>query len=159
AETAKQKKWTLVPELSAVSGGGLVRPDGTVRDVNGLPRGHWEAKDTKDDLDAEIRRKIAAGYPLSNIIFEDTRTGVLYQNKQEVLRVPLGDPAELTKLLNQFFSHVEPDIEGLRRRSRNSRNGYPTWPGGWWKRFSRPTRTILSSLPRSISSSTCASRR
>jgi hypothetical protein len=111
ADTARHKGWTLVSELSEKSGGSLVRPDGTVRDANSLPRGYWEAKDTKDDLDTEIKRKIARGYRLSNTIFEDTRTGVLYQNKQEVLRAPLGDPAELAKLLNQFFRYTEPDIE------------------------------------------------
>ena len=59
-----------------------MRPDGTVRDSNSLPRGYWEAKDTNDDLDTEIKRKIAHGYKLSNTIFEDTETGVLYQNKK-----------------------------------------------------------------------------
>ncbi len=111
AETAKLRGWTLVPELSEKSGGSLMRPDGTLRDANSLPRGYWEAKDTKDDLNTEIRRKIARAYRLSNTIFEDTQTGVLYQNKQEVLRVPLGDPKELTRLLNQFFGYAEPDIE------------------------------------------------
>jgi hypothetical protein len=113
AETAKVRGWTLVPELSEKSGGSLMRPDGTLRDASTLPRGYWEAKDTKDDLNTEIRRKIARGYPLSNIIFEDTQTGVLYQDKHEVLRVPLGDPKELTRLLNQFYGHAEPDIEGF----------------------------------------------
>jgi hypothetical protein len=45
-----------------------------------IPRGYWEAKDTNDDLDTEIKAKIARGYPLTNIIFEDTRWAVLYQN-------------------------------------------------------------------------------
>ena len=112
-DTAKLKKWTLIAELSEKTSGGRVRPDGTLRDSNSLPRGYWEAKDTRDDLDLEIRRKTARGYKLSNTIFEDTQTGVLYQNRQEVLRVPLGDPQELSKLLNQFFSYTEPDIEGF----------------------------------------------
>jgi len=113
ADTAKIRGWVLIPELSGRSGDTLVRPDGTMRDSNSLPRGYWEAKDTKDDLNAEIKRKAARGYKLSNTIFEDTQTGVLYQNSQEVLRVPLGDPNELAKLLNQFFSYTEPDIEGF----------------------------------------------
>ncbi len=113
ADAARLKGWTLIPELAGKSGDSLVRPDGTVRDANSLPRGYWEAKDTKDDLDIEIRRKTARGYKLSNTIFEDTETGVLYQNKQEVLRVPLGDPQELARLLNQFFAYTEPDIEGF----------------------------------------------
>ena len=112
-DTAKLKKWTLIAELSEKTSGGRVQPDGTLRDWNSLPRGYWEAKDTQDDLDIEIKKKTARGYKLSNTIFEDTQTGILYQNRQEVLRVPLGDPRELAKLLNQFFSYTEPDIEGF----------------------------------------------
>ncbi len=113
-ETAKLKGWTLIPELSGKSGGALIRPDGTLRDRNSLPRGYWEAKDTQDDLDSEIKKKIARGYPLSNIVFEDTQTGVLFQNKQKVNGpYTLGNPKELVALLNQFFSYTEPDIEGF----------------------------------------------
>jgi predicted helicase len=114
ADTAKLKGWTFIPELSGKSGGALVRPDGTLRDRNSLPRGYWEAKDTQDDLDTEIKKKIARGYPLSNIIFEDTQTGVLFQNKQKIDGpYSLGNPRELAALLNQFFSYTEPDIEGF----------------------------------------------
>ena len=113
-ETARLKDWTFIAELSGKSGGALIRPDGTLRDRNSLPRGYWEAKDTQDDLATEIKRKIARGYPLSNIIFEDTQTGVLFQNKQQINGVnSLGNPKELAALLNQFFSYTEPDIEGF----------------------------------------------
>ena len=64
-ETARLKNWTFIAELSGKSGGALIRPDGTLRDRNSLPRGYWEAKDTQDDLDTEIKKKIARGYPLS----------------------------------------------------------------------------------------------
>ncbi len=88
-------------------------PDGTIRDGNGLPRAYWEAKDTDDDLGQEIEKKRAKGYPLNNIIFEDTQTAVLYQGKMEVLRVDLSDRNQLLRLLIQFFSYIEPDIEGF----------------------------------------------
>ncbi len=130
AETAKLRGWTLVPELSEKSGGSLMRPDGTLRDANSLPRGYWEAKDTKDDLNTEIRRKIARGYRLSNTIFEDTQTGVLYQDKQEVLRVPLGDPKELARLLNQFYGYAEPDIEGFEEAVQEFQERVPELAGG-----------------------------
>jgi predicted helicase len=87
-----------------------IRPDGTLRDANSLPRGYWEAKDTADDLDAEIVKKAARGYSLANTIFEDTRTAVLFQGKREVLRVDLHDPQQLCDLLNQFYAYTEPDI-------------------------------------------------
>jgi hypothetical protein len=98
ADTARAHAWTLIPELSArATGPGrpggtgvspvshTIRPDGTVRDGNSLPRGYWEAKDTSDDLDAQIVKKTAKGYSLVNTIFEDTRTAVLFQGKREIL--------------------------------------------------------------------------
>jgi len=41
-ETARLKDWTFIAELSGKSGGALIRPDGTLRDRNSLPRGYWE---------------------------------------------------------------------------------------------------------------------
>ena len=43
ADTAKAHAWVLIPELKTRAGGaghGDVRPDGTVRDQNSLPRGY-----------------------------------------------------------------------------------------------------------------------
>jgi predicted helicase len=112
ATTAQARGWMLVPELSTHAlGKHSVRPDGTVRDANGLPRGYWEAKDTADDLDAEIAKKKAKGYPTSNIIFEDTRTAVLLQDGAETMRADLGKVQEVADLLNLFFGHNEPHIE------------------------------------------------
>jgi hypothetical protein len=111
-EMARLRNWTFIAELSGKSGGARIVPDGTLRDGNSLPRGYWEAKDTQDDLLTEIKKKIARGFPLTNIIFEDTKTGILYQNKQQV-NGPyiLGNPKELAALLNQFFAYTEPNIE------------------------------------------------
>jgi hypothetical protein len=77
-KAAKKRGWTLVPELSTYSGGKRVVPDGTVRDEYRLARGWWEAKDTSDNLAAEIGKKLKAGYPSRNTIFEDTEVAVLY---------------------------------------------------------------------------------
>src|SRR4028118_2338483 len=70
----KTAGWTLILEKRL--GTGKV-PDGTLQDADQIPRGYWEAKDTKDDLDAEIQAKIKIGYPLTNTIFENTRRAVL----------------------------------------------------------------------------------
>ena len=97
----------LSPASSATH---TIRPDGTIRDANSLPRGYCEAKDTADDLDAEIVKKTAQGYSLVNTIFEDTRTAVLFQGKREVLRADLREAQQLCDLLNQFYAYTEPDI-------------------------------------------------
>ena len=108
AATCKKADWHLVPQLSTRIRGKQVRPDGTLRDEFNLHHGYWEAKDSSDKLDEEIRKKIALGYPLSNTIFEDTSTAVLYQNgKQVEPRFDIRDPQQLCDLLNLFSSHIE----------------------------------------------------
>jgi hypothetical protein len=74
AAAGKEHGWTLIAEQEKKVGGKTIRPDGTFKDEMNLVRGYWEAKDTADKLDAEIKKKQTAGYPLNNIIFEDTQT-------------------------------------------------------------------------------------
>lgn len=101
AEIAKTRHWLLVPEQSNRSSGKRVEPDGTLFDNSNLHRGYWEAKDTDDKLDEEIAKKIKKGYPLSNIVFEDTRQAVLFQGKRELLRVDLGQLQNVADLSKQ----------------------------------------------------------
>jgi len=79
-----------------------------------LPFGYWEAKDEKDDLDAEIEYKFRRGYPQDNIIFEDSTEAVLIQNRQEVLRCGVDDVAALEKLLVLFFGYERVEIAEFR---------------------------------------------
>jgi predicted helicase len=115
SDTARPHGWTLIPQLSDKQGTRGIRPDGTFKDQMNLVRGHWEAKDTSDNLDVEIAKKAKKGYPLANIIFEDTRNAVLLQNKKEVMRVNLKDPEQLIRLIDQFFGYIEPQIEGFEK--------------------------------------------
>jgi hypothetical protein len=96
---SKTVGWTLVLEQTLAN---RKRPDGTLYDDVKFPRGYWEAKDTHDDLDAEIQAKIRRGYPLTNTIFEDTRRAVLYQNGRPVFDADLTQRGQLVTLLNQF---------------------------------------------------------
>ncbi len=114
-ETGRRFGWTLIPELSHVAGGKTVQPDGTFRDEFHIRRGYWEAKDLKDNLEAEIRKKIAKGYPLGNTIFEDTGQAFLYQNGRQAMRVDLTQPRQLADLLNAFFSYTEPAHEDFEK--------------------------------------------
>jgi len=114
-KAARRRGWTLVPELSTYSGGKRVVPDGTVRDEFRLARGWWEAKDTSDKLAAEIQKKLKAGYPTRNTIFEDTQTAVLYQDRGEAGEFALREPPAVADLLNRFFSHEESDEREFHR--------------------------------------------
>lgn len=114
-KAAKRRGWTLVSELSTYSGGKRVVPDGTVRDEFRLARGWWEAKDTADKLGSEIQKKLKAGYPARNTIFEDTQTAVLYQDRAEAGEFALREPLKIAGLLNTFFAHDETDEREFHR--------------------------------------------
>ena len=92
-----------------------IRPDGTIVHELRVPLGYWEAKDTDDDLDREIARKFAKGYPQDNIVFEDSRVAVLIQNRNEVLRCDMTDGAALTRLVTLFFRYERPEIAEFRK--------------------------------------------
>ena len=89
--------------------------DGALLHTLRVPFGYWEAKDEKDDLDAEIANKLRRGYPQDNIIFEDSSKVVLIQNKQEVIRAEVEDVAKLEFLLGLFFAYERPEINLFRK--------------------------------------------
>lgn len=128
-KAAKKRGWTLVPELSTSSGGRRIVPDGTVRDEFRLPRGWWEAKDTADDLLAEIQKKLRAGYPSRNTVFEDTRTAILYQDRAEAGEFALREPVKVADLLNRFFSHDESDEREFKRAMEDFKSRIPDLAG------------------------------
>ena len=107
-----KEKLVLIPELKAP---GNIIPDGTVKDTLRMARGYWEAKDTHDDLDAEIQRKFDRGYPKDNIVFEDSETAVLVQNGGVALRVDMSRPGELHRLIRRFLDYELPNIEEFRQ--------------------------------------------
>lgn len=79
------------------------------------PFGYWEAKDESDDIDLEIQKKFKRGYPQDNIVFEDTRTLVLVQNRQEVGRCDMRDAQALERFMHAFFSFERPEIAQFRQ--------------------------------------------
>ena len=114
-----REKLALVDELDAGAGsrvaGTGIRPDGTVKDSLRMARGYWEAKDTHDDLDAEIQAKFNRGYPSGNILFEDSQTAVLYQNGAVAMRVDMSRPRELHRLIRLFLDYELPEIGEFRQ--------------------------------------------
>ena len=112
----------LIPELAAQ--GGI--PDGTVKDSLRMTRGYWEAKDTHDDLDAEIQAKFNRGYPRDNILFEDSQTAVLFQNREEAMRVDMREPADLNRLVLRFLNYELPQIEEFRHAQQLFKTDLPT---------------------------------
>lgn len=92
-----------------------IRPDGAILHDVRVPLWYWEAKDTNDNLGAEIKAKLVAGYPQDNIIFEDSRVAVLWQDRNEIIRSDMTDTAGLEQLLSLFFSYERPEIAQFRQ--------------------------------------------
>ncbi len=86
--------------------------DGAIKDEYS-EIGYWEAKDEKDDLEAEVTFKRSLGYPLSNTIFEDTRQAILWQNQKFAGKFDITRPEQMAELLEKFFNHTEADRAGF----------------------------------------------
>ncbi len=120
---AHKDRLVLVPELATAKG---TKPDGTVRDSLRMARGYWEAKDPHDDLDAEIQAKFNVGYPRDNIVFEDSRVAVLFQNREEAMRVDMTRPGELHRLITRFLEYELPEIGEFRQAQQQFKADLPS---------------------------------
>ena len=116
------ERFVLVPELRSDRSN---KPDGTVRDSLRMTRGLWEAKDTHDDLDREIRNKLGQGYSGDNILFENSRTAVLVQGDQEVMRTDMVNAATLDELIRRFLNYELPQIQEFRDARQQFKNDLP----------------------------------
>lgn len=113
---ARQHDLVFIPEHEVASPTRERRyVDGALMHTLRVPFGYWEAKDEKDDLDAEIEFKFRRGYPKTNIIFEDSETAVLIQHGEEVMRCGVEDVSRLEQLLKLFFGYERPEIEAFRK--------------------------------------------
>ena len=118
-----RERLVLIPELKTSP---INKPDGTVKDSLRMARGYWEAKDSHDDLDAEIQAKFNRGYPRDNIIFEDSQTAVLVQNRNEAMRVDMSRDGELHRLIRVFLDYELPEIREFRHAQSQFKTDLPT---------------------------------
>ena len=116
------ERFVLVPELRSDRSN---KPDGTIRDSLRMTRGLWEAKDIHDDLDREIRNKLGQGYSGDNILFENSRTAVLVQGDQEVMRTDMDNAATLDELIRRFLNYELPQIQEFRDARQQFKNDLP----------------------------------
>ncbi len=109
---ARRFDWKLIPEYALKRKNAKpLKADGALLDNYGLNHGIWEAKDTDDDLDKEIKAKFAAGYPRENILFQEPRRAVLYQQGQRVYEADLTKPDDLVHALELFLGFAPPAID------------------------------------------------
>jgi predicted helicase len=117
-DCTRQVGWKLVPEYPLQRHGRMpLRADGAVVDEFNLPRGFWEAKDSADDLEKEIKRKFELGYPKRNILFQSPDRAVLYQDGNRVLETALAEPEQLTDVLRAFLTYQEPAYDDWEKAS------------------------------------------
>jgi predicted helicase len=115
-EYASQKGLILVAELTIKSPfGNNITPDGTLKDSLRLDWGYWESKDEADEINLEIAKKFAKGYPKDNILFEDSQTAVLFQNGNEVTRIDMKNTDALDKIIKQFVNFERPEVVNFRK--------------------------------------------
>jgi predicted helicase len=102
---AHKQNYEVVREVFCMgTRGSKVKPDGILKTLWGIDVGIWESKDEKDNIEDEIDAKQKKGYPLTNTLFEDSSTAVLFQRGEEILRVNMRDADELDKILKKFIS-------------------------------------------------------
>ena len=130
-QAASGVTWTLIEEHTTKgSSGKTIRYDGLVRDSFGVTLGHWEAKDTGDDLDREVQAKIARGYSLQNILFQAPDRALLYQDGALALDADLTEPQPLADALAMFFGYREPEIERFHEAVAAFKGRIPTLAAG-----------------------------
>ena len=101
--------WTLTEQYTRkLADGRSIRIDGALLDDFNLAHGYWEAKDSDDDLDLEIRKKLATGYPQDNILFQAPQRMVVIQQGQRVWDSPIAAPDLLIEGLQTFFTYQPP---------------------------------------------------
>jgi predicted helicase len=106
---------TYLSEHKMMGSGGNIFVDGAlVYDIR-VPFGYWEAKDSKDDLEEEIRKKEAKGYPKTNIVYEDTKRAILIQDGKRAAEADMTDTEELYSLLTTFFGYEQAAIRDFRK--------------------------------------------
>ena len=110
-QCVRQLNWTLVTEYPMKGHQeNQIFVDGSLLNDSNVPYGYWEAKDIHDDLAAEVKRKLAQGYPSDNILFQTPHRAILLQNNQQVADVDLTDPTKLVQVLQTFFEYRPPEI-------------------------------------------------
>ncbi|MEY4767843.1 MAG: hypothetical protein RL637_482, partial [Pseudomonadota bacterium] len=111
----KKNNLLIVSEISIKSKKGtVIRPDGIIKNNLRLNCGYWESK-ANVDLNQEIDKKINAGYPLTNTLFQDNETAILYQDDKLLLKVSLNDYAEFDKLLQRFVDYETKEIKDFNK--------------------------------------------
>lgn len=84
--------------------------DGELRDSFNLVHGIWEAKRPGADLGRELEKKLDDGYPVDNLLIENTQHAILLQNGQVQGTFELRDWRQAESVVERFTSFQHSDI-------------------------------------------------
>ena len=116
SQYAENQSLMMIDELTIKGTNGKdIRPDGTLKNVLRLDMGYWESKDTKDDLEEEINKKIAKGYPQTNILYEDSQNAILIQNGVRVGKAKMREPEDLHVILTTFINYKSEVVDDFNK--------------------------------------------
>ncbi|MBD2480668.1 type ISP restriction/modification enzyme [Planktothrix sp. FACHB-1365] len=102
---------TLIPEKEIkLTTGKRIRVDGALVRDGSIRYGIWEAKDSHDKLDREVKQKFAVGYPQDNIIFQAPERAILWQCGKQICDEDITKPQILVDTLKLFFEYRTPVI-------------------------------------------------
>jgi predicted helicase len=133
-------------------------PDGAILNHLNLVVGYWEAKDTKDNLDREIEKKLEKGYLSKNIIFENSERAVLFQNGKAVQEISMKDNLRLHEILNNFINYEAPEITSFEKALKQFSKDVPNVIDAIRKKinttsskdFKKEFRTFLEEIQKTI---------
>lgn len=98
--------WTFVGEYKYIrKGRRALSIDGAGVDTFKIPQVYWEAKDTKDDLPTEVRKKFEKGYPKNNILFQSPHRVILWQDSCQVMDEDISKPEILVYAVKELFAY------------------------------------------------------
>lgn len=117
--------WDLIEKYRLDGSAGPIIVDGAIIDSFRLRQVTWEAKDSKDNLDVEIRKKFEAGYPNDNIIFQAPREVSIWQQGQEVFRKKLETNQDLANAVKILFSYKPPQYDQWHQASEEFKKKVP----------------------------------
>lgn len=121
----EKRNLKLIPQFEFKSKlGTSIKPDGTIKNALRLDYGYWESK-ANVNLEKEIQAKFNAGYPKTNILFEDSKTAVLYQEGERVMTADMRDAQALDKILTAFTTYEQPEVKNFNKAVENFKNDIP----------------------------------
>ena len=103
------------------------KPDATIKNLYTI-HGYYEAKSPQTNLKQEINKKRDKGYPMQNIIFENSNSCILYQDIEQVKEISSNmwdDPEPLSELLNLFFDYKSIDIKEFHKAQKKFNENLP----------------------------------